>query len=159
MRHERDDNKSAGITRLLGLDIGDRRIGLALSDPLQITAQPFGVLERTNLDTDLEELSRICVENNVLELVVGLPTNQHGKIGPQAEKVMDFVGQLGDRTGLPVRTWDERYTTVAAERVLRDGSVPGRKRKGLRDRMAAQLILQGYMDARHSPSRPTSEDI
>jgi len=158
MRRERDDNESTGITRFLGLDIGDRRIGLALSDPLEITAQPFGVLERTNLKTDLEELSRICVDNNVRELVVGLPTNQHGEIGPQAEKVMGFIGRLGDKTGLPVHTWDERFTTVAAERALRDGSVSGRKRKGLRDRMAAQLILQGYMDARHSPGRSTSEN-
>ena len=158
MRHSGDDAESGGMTRLLGLDIGDRRIGMALSDLLGITAQPFGVLERTNLKTDLEKLSTICAENSVRELVVGLPTNQHGEIGPQAEKVMDFAGRLGDKTGLPGHTWDERCTTVAAERTLRDGNVPGRKRKGLRDRIAAQLILQGYMDAHHSPRHSTSEN-
>ncbi len=158
MRRSGNDTESDGMTRLLGLDVGERRIGMALSDLLDITAQPLGVLERSNLTTDLEELSRICDENSVRELVVGLPTNQQGEIGPQAEKVMDFAGRLGDKTGLPVRTWDERFTTVAAERALRDGRVPGRKRKGLRDRMAAQLILQGYMDARHSSRRCTSEN-
>ena len=158
MRHGGDDTESGGMTRLLGLDIGERRIGMALSDLLDITAQPFGVLERSNLKTDLEELSRICAENNVRELVIGLPTNQQGEVGPQAEKVMDFAGRLGDKTGLPVRTWDERFTTVAAERALRDGGVPGRKRRGLRDRMAAQMILQGFMDARNPPCRPTSEE-
>ena len=158
MRRNGDDTESGGMTRLLGLDIGERRIGMALSDLLDITAQPFGVLERSNLKTDLDELSRICSENNVRELVVGLPTNQQGEIGPQAEKVMDFAGRLGERTGLPVRTWDERFTTVAAERALRDGGVHGRKRKGIRDRIAAQMILQGYMDACHSPCRPTPEE-
>ena len=158
MRRTGDDTESGGMTRLLGLDIGERRVGMALSDLLDITAQPLGVLERSNLKTDLDELSRICSENNVRELVVGLPTNQQGEIGPQAEKVMDFAGRIGDKTGLPVRTWDERFTTVAADRALRDGGVHGRKRKGIRDRMAAQMILQGYMDARHSPCRPTPEE-
>jgi len=145
-----DDSLAAGTPRLLGLDVGDRRIGLALSDPLNITAQPFGVLERVSLKKDLDTLAAMCVENGVGELVVGLPTDRHGEVGPQAENVLAFVKKLAERTDLPVRTWDERFTTVAAERTLRDGGVPGRKRKGLRDQMAAQMILQAYMDARGS---------
>jgi len=157
MKGARSDNASAGVTRSLGLDVGERRIGLALSDPLEITAQPFGVLERTVLEKDLDRLARMCVENNVSELVVGLPTDQHGNIGPKSQEVLEFADRLAERTGVPVNTWDERFTTVAAERALREGCVPGRKRKGIRDQMAAQMILQGYMDARRS-ARQRGED-
>lgn len=152
-----NDNAPAGPARLLGLDVGERRIGLALSDPLGVTAQPFGVLDRTNLETDLEQLAKLCVENDVAELVVGLPTDRHGNVGPQAQLVLEFADKLHGATGIPVRTWDERFSTVAAERALREGGVPGRRRKGLRDQMAAQLILQGYLDA-HRESRNDYEN-
>lgn len=139
--------KVPDMGRLLGLDVGDRRIGMALSDPLGITAQPFGFLERTSLAHDLDELARICMENEVVEIVAGLPTDQNGNVGPQAEKVLEFTKTLREVANVPVAVWDERFTTIAADRVLREGGVHGRKRKGLRDQVAAQMILQGYMDA------------
>jgi len=148
----RNDIEQPGPARFLGLDMGDRRIGLALSDPLGVTAQPLGVIERTNLESDLDLLAKLCIEHDVRGLVVGLPTDRHGNVGPQAELVLEFADKLRTATCIPVATWDERFSTVAAERALREGGVPGRKRKGLRDRIAAQLILQGYLDA-HRKSR------
>ncbi len=153
-----DGSLPGGMPRLLGLDVGDRRIGLALSDPLNITAQPLGVLERVGLKKDLDALAAMCVEHGVGELVVGLPTDRYGELGPQAENVLGFVKKLAERTDLPVRTWDERFTTVAAERTLRDGGVPGKRRKGVRDQMAAQLILQAYLDARRSTRNIGSDE-
>ena len=155
MTRARTDSGQACPARLLGLDIGEQRIGLALSDPLGVTAQPFGVLDRTSLKLDLDQLARLCIEHDVGGLVVGLPTDRHGNVGPQAQLVLEFADKLCTATGIPVATWDERFSTVAAERALREGAVPGRKRKGLRDRVAAQLILQGYMDAHREPQNDT----
>ncbi len=135
------------IGRLLGLDVGDRRIGMALSDPLRLTAQPLGVLERTSLDHDLGELAEICQKNEVVGIVAGLPADREGQPGTQAEKVITFAEKVSEVTGTAVEMWDERFTTVEADRVLREGGVHGRKRKGVRDIIAAQMILQGYMDA------------
>ena len=136
------------LSRILGIDYGEKRIGLALSDPLRITAQGIDTLERRGWQEDLRAIREIVTRQQVERVIVGLPRRMDGTIGRQAQRVLDFVGRLAEGIGLPVETWDERLTTVAAERALLEGSVRRRKRKLLRDRLAAVFILQGYLDAR-----------
>ncbi|MCL4370402.1 MAG: Holliday junction resolvase RuvX [Chloroflexi bacterium] len=136
--------------RVLGLDVGDRRIGVAVSDELLLTAQGVAVIQRQGLDSDLRQVETIIERHGVAGLVVGLPRNMDGSLGPQAEKVRRFADQLERRTGLPVQFWDERLTTVAAERVLLEGDVRRARRKQVIDRQAAILILQGYLDRRRT---------
>ncbi len=134
------------MPRILALDVGDRTIGLALSDELGLTAQGRPTLQRQNLRRDLEALSHLVTEEGVGEVVVGLPLRLDGHPGPQAEKVLAFVESLRATLPVPVTTWDERLTSVAAERVLLEGGVRRAQRKAVRDRLAAVLILQGYLD-------------
>lgn len=134
--------------RWMGLDYGDRRIGVALSDELGWTAQGHSVLERRKPGDDMEALRRIAVENNVTEIVVGLPKNMNGTIGPRGELCQAFAEELRAILQLPVHLWDERLTTVAAEKTLLSADVSRKKRKQVIDKMAAALILQGYMDAK-----------
>ncbi|MCL5677486.1 MAG: Holliday junction resolvase RuvX [Firmicutes bacterium] len=136
--------------RVLGLDVGDRRIGVAVSDELLLTAQGVAVIQRQGLDSDLRQVETIIERHGGAGLVVGLPRNMDGSLGPQAEKVRRFAEQLERRTGLPVQFWDERLTTVAAERVLLEGDVRRARRKQVIDRQAAILILQGYLDRRRT---------
>ena len=136
------------LPRILALDVGDRTIGLALSDDLGLTAQGRPTLERRGPRQDLETLAKLVAEEGVGEVVVGLPLHLDGHAGPQAEKVLAFVEGLRTALGIPVTTWDERLTTVAAERALLEGGVRRAKRKSLRDRLAAVLILQGYLERR-----------
>lgn len=134
--------------RWMGLDYGDRRIGVALSDELGWTAQGYGVVERRKPEDDLERLRQIAAEHQVTEVVVGLPKNMNGSIGPRGELCMAFAEELRGILKLPVHMWDERLTTVAAERTLVSADVSRKKRKSVIDKMAAALILQGYMDAK-----------
>jgi putative holliday junction resolvase len=134
--------------RWMGLDYGDRRIGVALSDELGWTAQGHSVLERRKPEEDMEKLRMIAVENGVTDIVVGLPKNMNGSIGPRGELCQAFAEELRAKLGLPVHLWDERLTTVAAERTLLSADVSRKKRKQVIDKMAAALILQGYMDAK-----------
>ena len=134
------------IQRVLGIDYGEKRIGLAVSDPLGITAQGLETLERRGEEKDMRALQRTIDEWQVGTIVIGLPRHMDGSTGKQAGKVMRFADLLHRTTGRPVTTWDERWTTVAAERVLIEGGVRRRRRKQLRDRLAAVLILQGYLD-------------
>lgn len=145
--------------RALGLDLGTKTIGLAVSDELGITAQGLTTLERKNLKKDLEALAERVEEYGVDRFVIGLPLNMDGSEGPRAEFTRKFGGQLENATKLPVIYWDERLTTVAAHRVLSEADVSGRKRKQLIDQVAATLILQGWMDAqRPSPSRHADDE-
>ena len=112
----------------MGLDVGERTIGLALSDPLGITAQGLGVLKRGKLTDDVAELLVLAQKYGVEEIVVGLPRAMDGGIGPQAQKVLEFVGLL-EKEGLKVRLWDERYTTSAAKRYLIQANVRREKRR------------------------------
>ena len=132
--------------RVLGLDVGTRRIGLAVTDPLGITAQGLETLERKNKKQDFAYLNRVLREYGVKEIVVGLPLRMSGEEGTQSEKIRIFAEQLGKKFGLPVHFWDERLTSAEANRFLRDSELSIEKRAKAVDRMAAVLILQGWME-------------
>ncbi|MGE5390705.1 MAG: Holliday junction resolvase RuvX [Deltaproteobacteria bacterium] len=132
--------------RILGLDVGQKRIGIALSDPMGWTAQGHSVLQRTSGD-DMARIMALCRENEVESIVVGLPLNMNGTEGPKAIEIREYASELGEYTGLPVELWDERLTTVTAEKVLIQADVSRRKRKQVIDKMAATFILQSYLDS------------
>jgi putative holliday junction resolvase len=132
--------------RVLGLDVGARRIGLAVTDPLGITAQGLETLERKNKKQDFAYLNRVLREYDVKEIVVGLPLRMSGEEGTQAGKIRIFAEELGKKFGLPVHLWDERLTSAEANRFLRDSELSIEKRAKAVDRMAAVLILQGWME-------------
>lgn len=132
----------------MGLDYGDRQIGVAVSDELGWTAQGLTVLRNSGDDRVLNDIAKLIAEWNVAELVVGLPKNMNGTIGPRARLVMDFAEELRKIVTIPVHLWDERLTTMSAQRTLIEADVSRKKRKGIVDRIAAALILQNYMDAK-----------
>lgn len=134
--------------RILGLDLGTVRLGVAVSDEMGWTAQPLTVIKHRGEKEDLDAIAEIIEEYGVGELVVGLPTNMNGSIGPMAEKALKFMDELRQRFDLPVHQWDERLSTVAVERTLLDADVRRNKRKKVIDKMAASYILQGYLDLR-----------
>ncbi len=134
--------------RILGLDVGTVRTGVALSDEMGWTAQPLEVMKRLKGEADFARLGEIIAEFGVTEIVVGLPRNMNGSIGPMAQSVQAYAKELIDRFGLPVHEWDERLTTVTAERALIEGNVRRAKRKELVDKVSAAVILQGYLDFR-----------
>lgn len=135
--------------RILGLDLGEKTIGVALSDPLGWTAQGITTLRRgKDKEADLAAIAALVEKFNVERVVIGLPLNMDGSMGPQALAALEFAGELQRRLNLPVETWDERLTTVAAEKVLLEGDVSRRGRKKVLDKLAAALILQNYLDRR-----------
>jgi len=134
--------------RLMGLDYGDRRIGVAISDAFGWTAQGLTVVERRRDGGEIDKLQEIVQENEVSAVVVGLPKNMNGTIGPRGEICIAFAEQIKERLGLPVHLWDERLTTVAAERTLAEADMSLKKRKQVVDKMAATLILQNYLDSK-----------
>jgi putative Holliday junction resolvase len=134
----------------LALDVGARTIGMAVSDPLGITAQGLETLRRKNKRTDLEYLGRILRQFGIAEIVVGYPLRMSGEASRQTEKVTQFAEELRRRFQLPVHLWDERLTSVEAGRVLRQAELSIRKRAQAVDRLAAVLILQAFLDARSS---------
>ena len=135
------------MPRIMGLDVGDKTIGVALSDPLGWTAQGLKTVRRTGIKKDLQKLGEIIKEYDVKKIVVGLPKNMNGTIGPQCQKVLEFNERLGKRFGdIKIIQWDERLTTVAAERILIEADVGRKKRKEVIDKIAAVHILQGYLD-------------
>jgi putative Holliday junction resolvase len=133
--------------RILGLDIGDRTIGVAVCDPLGLTAQGITTIIRKSVVLDIEEIERICKKYEVETIVSGLPKNMNGTIGPQGEKVQRFCDKLKETVDLEVKMWDERLTTVAANRVMLEGDLSRAKRKKIVDKIAATFILQGYLDS------------
>lgn len=133
--------------RALGLDIGDRTIGVAISDPLGLTAQGITTIRRKNEEYDLQELDKICKEYAVDTIVSGLPKNMNGTIGPQGEKVIDFCNVIKEKMNLPIIMWDERLTTVAAHKAMLEADLSRKKRKKIVDKIAAVYILQGYLDS------------
>lgn len=135
------------MPRAMGLDVGDKTIGVALSDLMGWTAQGLETIIRTNLKADLRRLEEIIQEHDVNKIVVGLPKNMNGTLGPQGEKVVLFIEKLNNRFKLEVVSWDERLSTVAAERSLIAADVSRQKRKKIIDKMAAVYILQGYLDS------------
>lgn len=134
--------------RILALDVGQRRIGLALSDPLGITAHPLGTLERTRIRDDIAAIARLVEEHAVERVVVGLPLQMSGSEGRQAMLVRDFCRRLRDAVSIPVELWDERLTTVEAQRVLRSSGIGLEKRRQNIDKLAATVLLESYLDAR-----------
>jgi putative holliday junction resolvase len=138
--------------RLMGLDYGDKTIGVALSDELGWTAQGLEVIRRSTVERDFGRLKDIIRDYDVAEIVVGLPKNMNNTIGPRGELCIEFSRSLHEELQLPVHLWDERLTTVSAQRTLLEADVSRKKRKLVVDKMAAALILQNYMDA-HSTSK------
>lgn len=134
------------MERILGLDVGTRTIGVAVSDPLGITAQPVTTIRRTKIDADLAELRDIVALYNASLLVVGYPRNMNGTVGEQAQYVDRFVEVLRAQVPLPVELVDERLTTRVASQAMKAGNVKAARRKEIIDQQAAALILQGYMD-------------
>ncbi len=148
------------MNRVLGLDYGSRRIGVALSDPLGLTAQFLPPIARQGDAKDIETIARAVREHGVARIVIGLPLLENGEEGPQARKVRRFAAMLAEATGLPVDPWDERFTTAQAERHLVASGVRREKRREARDSLAAAIILQSALDAgassaRNRPSSPS----
>ena len=131
--------------RVLGLDPGTRRVGVAVSDPLGITAQPRTVLDGGDPRL-MEEIARLAAELGAERIVVGLPVSLNGTEGPSAAAARAFAAAVGEATGLPVELADERFTSVSAERVLVQAGLSGRRRRAVRDRVAAAVMLQAYLD-------------
>ncbi len=132
--------------RIMGLDVGERTIGVAVSDALQLTAQGVTTIRRQAIRKDLHALRGFIEQYEVAEIVVGLPRNMDGSSGPQAEKALAFAEKLRTEFGLPVETYDERLTTAMAEKMLIGADVSRARRREVIDKLAAQIILQGYLD-------------
>lgn len=133
--------------RTMALDVGDKRIGVAISDPLDITAQGIETMTRKGLQADIHYLDELASKYDVGKIVVGLPRNMNGSLGFQGEKVKNFAGKVGEALNIPIVYYDERLTTVAAGRVLLMADVSRMKRKKVVDKLAAVIILQSYMDS------------
>ena len=133
--------------RILALDVGKKRIGLALSDELGITAQGLETLQRTTIREDIARLVQLSADRNVFLFVIGLPLHMSGDESRQATYTRDFAARLESATGLPVKFWDERMTTIQAERVLRESGISIEKRAKAVDRLAAVILLESYLDA------------
>jgi putative Holliday junction resolvase len=138
--------------RVLGLDLGARRIGVAVSDPMGWTAQGLATIQRRSEQQAIAEIRRVVDELGVERIVVGLPRNMDGSIGPQARKVLTFAARLRETLGIPVDPWDERLTTVAAQKSMAETRLSSARRKLAVDRIAAQLILQGFLDSLRAPA-------
>jgi putative Holliday junction resolvase len=134
--------------RILGLDLGEKRIGVALSDALGLTAQGLTVLHRRGPALDLAEVVALAKKHQVQEIVIGLPRHLDGRLGDMAQEVQWWLEELQAQLAVPVHTWDERLTTMQAERVLLAADVSRRKRRQVIDKMAAGLILQAFLDSR-----------
>lgn len=143
-------------TRILALDPGTKRIGVALSDELGWTAQPLETFERKSLNVDVAHINELVRRHDVREIVVGMPIQLNGRMGPAAQSVQQFLEALQAAVGVPVVAWDERLTTKAAEQMLIEADVSRKKRKGAVDRVAAALLLKSYLE--HLSSVPLSGD-
>ena len=132
--------------RIMGLDIGDKTIGVAVSDLMGLTAQGVTTIKRVGKKKDIEAIKQIIAEKQVNKIVSGLPKTMNGTVGTQGEKVQKFCELLKEETNLPIEFWDERLSTVAAERSLIEGNVRRENRKKVIDMLAAVIILQGYLD-------------
>ncbi len=143
--------------RALGLDLGSRRIGVALSDSAGTVASPYETVQRCgDVALDHRRILALATEAEVEVLVVGLPLSLDGTVGPAAENVLAEIDALRDATGLPVETYDERLTTVTATRLLREGGVTGKARRQLVDKVAASVILQSWLDGRRRDDPPAT---
>ena len=133
--------------RILGLDYGDSRIGVAVIDLLGLTAQSVGLIAEKNFDRQVLKVLEYCEEYKAEKIVLGMPKNMNGTIGERGEKTEIFANALKEKIAIPIIFWDERLTTSAAHRTLSESNVSGKKRKGILDKIAAVFILQGYLDS------------
>ena len=136
------------MERILGLDIGDKYIGVAVSDLLQMTAQGLKTIKRTSNKEDYQEIKNLVDEYNINKIVVGLPKNMNGSLGPQSEKVMKFATKLKNKYGVEIIYIDERMSTMSAQRILIEADVRRENRKKYVDKIAATYILQMYLDSK-----------
>lgn len=143
------------MARVLGIDFGEKRLGLALSDESHTLASPLMVYERRDLAQDIEFLKELIARYGITEIVLGLPLRMNGSVGEKVHHVLEFKSLLEEHLKLPVSTFDERLTTAEAERVLLQADLSRRKRKQKRDALAAVLILQGYLLQKTSPPSPS----
>lgn len=149
-----DHMPAARPPRFLGLDVGNRRIGVAVSDELGLTAQPVLTLERRrNPREDLRSLARLCRRFGVAGIVVGNPLHLSGETSPQAARIQVFATELGELTGLPIHLWDERLTTREAHQILYEAGRERQSHRRVVDQVAATLILQGFLDSREPLAR------
>ena len=133
--------------RILGLDVGDKRIGVAISDPEEILATPLAIITREDDKKAIADIIELVDRHGVERIVVGMPYSLNGSIGGQANKVMDFAERLSKHTTASMETWDERLSTVAVERLLREAGSKKAGKRAKRDAAAAAFILQGYLDS------------
>jgi putative Holliday junction resolvase len=144
--------------RFLGLDIGNRRIGVAVSDELGMTAQPVLTLERrSSRREDVRSLARLCRRFGVVGIVVGNPIHLSGELSPQAVKIQTFAAELGDLTDLPIHLWDERLTTREAHQILYEAGHARQEHRKVVDQVAAVLILQGFLENREQGNKGAEE--
>ncbi|MDO4464648.1 MAG: Holliday junction resolvase RuvX [Bacillota bacterium] len=137
--------------RIMGLDFGSKTVGVAISDPLLITAQGIEIIRRkeeNKLRQTLARIEELIEEYHVEEIVLGLPKNMNDTSGPRVAVTLEFKDKLERRTGLPVHTWDERLTTVAADKTMMEAGIRRENRREYVDKIAAVLILQGFLDCR-----------
>lgn len=132
--------------RIVGLDVGEVRTGVAVSDPMRMIASPHDTIAMSSPEANIAAVRRIVAETEAVCVVVGLPLDREGKPGPQAHKVLAFVEQVRAALDIPVETVDERFTTAGAERALRTAQLGGRKRRGVIDKVAAAEILRTFLD-------------
>jgi putative Holliday junction resolvase len=135
------------VSIIIGMDYGEKRCGFAVSDPDEIIAMPLQTIEVRNEQEIVSAAKSVIVDKDASMLVVGLPLNMDGSSGPMAQKVNDLLPKLREAIGIPVTTWDERLSTSMVDRTLIDADVSRQKRKQVRDKLAAQVILQGYLDS------------
>ena len=142
--------------KILGLDLGSKTIGVAISDDLVLTAQVLTSIKRTVLEKDLAVIVSLVNEYQVQEIVVGLPINMDGTKGASARQAEAFIDKLRETFSIKIIPWDERLSTVAAERILLEGDLSRKKRRKVIDRLSAAIILQGYLDSRPRGNGPAS---
>jgi putative holliday junction resolvase len=138
------------MNRVVGLDVGTKTIGVAVSDELGLAAHPRRTLPRKGDTADAEAVAKIVVEEEAERVVVGLPLTLAGEIGPQAKRVLALVAVLEKRLPVPIETWDERFSTAGAQRVLLEADLSRARRKQVIDKQAAAFLLQGWLDAKRS---------
>ncbi len=152
-----DSNHMRTCKRILGIDVGDKRIGIAVSDEMGLTAQFVGTIERARTPYDFEKVIETAEKYHAALIVAGLPKKLNGSSSPQTEKVQEFLNELKNRSKIPVRAWDERFTTSSAEASLIEAGVRRKSRRKVIDSVAAQILLQHYLDSNQSQDRTDRE--
>lgn len=137
-----------GGVRIMGIDFGTKRIGIAISDELLITAQGSDSIERDAAGADIKKITDLARDRGVEEIIIGLPLNMNGTYSAKTKEVVEFRDELTRAVNIPVKTWDERLTSMQAEKVLLEADASRAKRRKVTDRLAAQIILQSYLDSR-----------